>query len=77
MILGDAANLAAWGIIAGLVPAFLLTYALSGMLSGVRASDFRAILASTVLLIFAAIIASDVPSRRALRVDPIVALRTE
>ncbi len=77
MILGDAARLAAGGILAGLVPAFLLTYALSGMIFGVEPTDIRAIGVSTMLLIAATLVASYVPARRALRVDPIVALRTE
>ncbi len=37
MILGDAARLAAGGVVVGLVPGFLVTYALSGMIFGVRA----------------------------------------
>ena len=77
MILGDAARLAAGGILAGLVPAFLLTYALSGMIFGVEPTDLRAIGVSTMLLIASALTASYVPARRALSVDPIVALRTE
>ena len=77
MILGDAARLAAGGILAGLIPAFLLTYALSGMIFGVEPTDLRAIGVSTLLLLASALIASYVPARRALRVNPIVALRTE
>ena len=77
MILGDAARLAAGGILAGLVPAYLLTYVLSGMIFGVEPTDLRAIGVSTMLLIAAALAASYVPARRALSVDPIVALRTE
>jgi predicted permease len=77
MILGDAARLAAGGIIVGLVPGFLLTYVLSGMIFGVRATDLRAIASATILLILAALVASYLPARRAMKVDPIVALRTE
>jgi putative ABC transport system permease protein len=77
MILRDAIKLAAWGILSGLIPGFLLTYALSGMIFGVAPTDLRAIAASTALLIVAAITASYVPALRALRVDPIIALRAE
>jgi predicted permease len=74
MILRDALKLAAWGIISGLIPGFLLTYALSGMIFGVGPTDLRAVAASTALLIVAAVTASYVPALRALRVDPIIAL---
>jgi predicted permease len=77
MVLGDAARLAAGGILAGFVPAYLLTYLLSGMIFGVEPTDLRAIGVSTVLLVAAALAASYVPARRALTVDPILALRTE
>ncbi len=77
MILGDAARLAAGGIVAGVLPGFLLTYALSGMIFGIRPTDVRALAAATVLLAVAALIASYLPARRALRVDPMVALRME
>jgi putative ABC transport system permease protein len=77
MVLVDAGRLAAGGIIMGLVPGFLLTYLLSGMIFGVRPIDLPTIGAATLLLAIAAVVASYVPARRALRVDPIVALRTE
>ena len=77
MILGDAIRLAVGGILAGLLPGFLLMYALSGMIFGIQPTDVRAIAVSTVLLMLAAVTASYVPARRALKVDPIVALRAD
>ena len=77
LILADATRLAMWGILAGIIPGLLLTYALSGTIFGVRSTDFRAIAASTAFLVVAALVASYVPARRALRVDPLVALRSE
>ena len=65
-----------WGILAGIMPGLLLTYALSGTIFGVRSTDVRAIAASTAFLVVAALVASYVPARRALRVDPVIALRS-
>jgi putative ABC transport system permease protein len=77
LVLGDAARLAATGIVTGLVPGVAVTYLLSGMIFGVGPADPIAIGAAMALLTSAALLASYLPARRALRVDPIVALRTE
>ena len=77
MIFWDAAKLAAGGIVAGLVPGCLLTYTLSGVIFGVEPVDLPAIGGAAALLFAASSVASYIPARHALKVDPIVALRTE
>jgi putative ABC transport system permease protein len=69
--------LAVTGIAIGLVGAFAASRMLSAFLFGVGATDPLTFSAVAVLLLGVAVLASYVPSRRALKVDPIIALRTE
>ena len=75
--LASAARLTAAGIAAGLVLALALLRALRGLLFGVSTSDPATLAASTVVLSAVMLAASYVAARRATRVDPIVALRSE
>jgi putative ABC transport system permease protein len=75
--LASAARLTATGVAAGLVLALALLRALRGLLFGVSASDPATLAASTLLLGAVMFAASYGAARRATRVDPIVALRTE
>ncbi len=77
MILGEGAIMAAIGLIIGGVAAIPLTRALSGLLFDVRASDPTTIAGASLLLLLVALAAAWIPARRAMRVDPIVALRNE
>jgi putative ABC transport system permease protein len=61
------------GIVAGL----LLTRLLSSLLYGVTPSDWLTFVSVTLLLLVVALTACAIPARRAMRVDPIVALRYE
>jgi putative ABC transport system permease protein len=61
------------GIVAGL----LLTRLLSSLLYGVTPSDWLTFVSVTLLLLVVALTACALPARRAMRVDPIVALRYE
>jgi len=67
----------ALGISIGFVLSLLLTPLLSTLLFGVRPTDALTYVAGAFLLSAAALIASVLPARRTLRVDPMVALRYE
>jgi len=64
---------ATWGIL----PAMAATYALSGLFVGVFPVDLVTLGGSALVLAAATLAAAYVPARRATRVDPIYALRTE
>jgi ABC-type antimicrobial peptide transport system permease subunit len=77
LVLTESLCIAAAGITAGLGAAVVLSRLLTGLLFGVEPLDpgiFVAVTAAFTLLIF---FAAWIPSRRATRVAPIVALRTE
>jgi putative ABC transport system permease protein len=67
----------ALGISIGVVLSLLLTPLLSSLLFGVRPADAPTYVAAALLLSAAALIASVLPARRTMRVDPMVALRYE
>ena len=65
------------GVVTGLAGSFAATRVLAAFLFGVDPTDPAAFAGVAVLLLAVAFIASYIPSRRALRVDPITALRAE
>jgi putative ABC transport system permease protein len=77
MVFKDAATLAAFGILAGLVPGALLTYFLSGAIFGVAPVDLRALGGAAAILAAVTALASYLPARKAIKVDPVVVLRGE
>ena len=77
MIVGQAAWLAAAGIALGAAGAFLLTRLMAGLLFEVQPTDPVTFAAVALVLGGVALLASYVPGRRAMRVDPVVALRAE
>lgn len=77
MIMRDAAWLTATGLALGLPIALLLGRAMSGLLFGVSAYDPLVFVTAPLTLGVAAMIASYIPARRATRVSPLVALRTD
>jgi putative ABC transport system permease protein len=77
MILRQSLGLVVVGLMIGLATAFAVTRLLGSLLYGVGANDISIYLGVIFLLGAAALLASFVPARRAMKVDPIVALRYE
>jgi predicted permease len=76
-IVGEGLRLAAWGIALGIVGALGLTRLLNGLLFNTSATDPLTFTAVSVILFSVAALACWIPARRATRVDPSVALRSE
>jgi putative ABC transport system permease protein len=77
LVLGEAAALTAIGVavgIAGTLPAARL---MRSLLFGVSATDVLTLAGTSALLTATAFVASYVPARRAMRIDPVVVLRNE
>lgn len=77
LVVGDGLRLAIAGIIVGAGGAVGATRALRGMLYGVSPADPPTFIGIALLVAAIALAASYMPARRALRVDPTVALRAE
>jgi putative ABC transport system permease protein len=77
MILRQGLGLAAAGAAIGLVGALIVSRLMAGLLYGVRPADPLIFAGVAVLLIAVALLACYIPARRALRIDPLVALRHE
>ncbi len=77
MILGQGLKLVLVGVVIGVTTAFAVTRVVSNLLFGVTATDPAIFVAVPLLLVVIAILASYLPARRALKVDPIIALRNE
>ncbi|MGH9676998.1 MAG: FtsX-like permease family protein, partial [Candidatus Acidiferrum sp.] len=77
LVLGQATRMAVTGIAIGLVAAGGLTRLMKTMLFGVSAVDPLTFAGVAIVLMIVALAACYIPARRAMRVDPMVALRYE
>jgi putative ABC transport system permease protein len=77
MVIGEGLTLSAIGVALGLAAAALGTRLMTDLLVGVTPHDPTTFAASAAMLLMVATAASYLPARRATRVDPMVALRTE
>ncbi|MBV9618075.1 MAG: ABC transporter permease [Verrucomicrobia bacterium] len=77
LVLGHGISLVGIGVIVGVLGAIAVGRALMSLLYNVGALDSGAVITAIISLTVVGLIACCVPARRATRVDPIVALRTE
>ena len=77
LIVGQAMTIVAISLVAGIAGAFAATRLLNSLLFGIGASDPVTFAAIVLLVSVVAFIAAWLPARRAMRVDPIIALRAE
>jgi ABC-type antimicrobial peptide transport system permease subunit len=77
LVVGQGGRMAGIGIALGVAVALGLTRLMANLLFGVKPTDPLTFVAVAVLLCCIALLACYVPARRAMRVDPVVALRYE
>jgi predicted permease len=81
MVLRETLLLVVSGVVIGVPASFaatrLASSVISDLLFGIRANDVSTIVFATIVLIVVTVLAGSLPARRAMRVDPMVALRYE
>jgi putative ABC transport system permease protein len=77
LVIGHGLGLVGAGVLVGGAAAWLVARLLSGLLHGVSASDPVTYLATMGLLVSVGLLATLLPARRATKVDPMVALRSD
>jgi putative ABC transport system permease protein len=77
LIVGQAVGLAVVGVAIGLAGAFALTRVIRALLFNTDPLDAVTFAASAVVLLSIAVLSSYLPARRALRIDPTIAMRSE
>jgi putative ABC transport system permease protein len=77
MVLRQGLGLAMAGAALGLVGSVIVSHLMAGLLYGVNPTDLLTFAGVTLVLTAVALVACYIPARRAMRVDPLVALRCE
>jgi putative ABC transport system permease protein len=77
LVLGQTLVLAAIGIFGGLVSAIAVTRFAANLLYGISPADPATFTLIALLLLLVSLVAGYVPARRATRIDPMIALRSE
>lgn len=73
----QAVKPASAGSVIGLTGAFLLSHLMAKMLFGVQPTDPLTFVGVSVILGLAALLATVIPARKAIQIDPMIALRSE
>ncbi len=77
LVMGQGAKLALAGIVIGAAAAFALTRLMRSLLFEVSPADPLTFAAIAAQLVAVALVACYIPARRAMRIDPMTALRYE
>jgi ABC-type antimicrobial peptide transport system permease subunit len=77
MVIGDGSRVVLAGVAVGIIAAMIVGRLVTTLLAGVTSSDPITFIAVAVSLVTVALTASYIPARRASRIDPATALRTE
>ncbi len=77
LILGNGMAMVLAGVLVGLGASVFFTQSINSLLYGIGSFDAASFLAAAALLIAVALVACWLPARRAMRVDPVIALRYE
>jgi predicted permease len=77
LVLGEGMTLAIAGLVFGTIGAWLVGRAMTSLLYGITALDYKVFLIVAVMLLGAALLACYIPAQRAASVDPMLALRQD
>jgi predicted permease len=77
LVMREAARTVGVGVVLGLVGAWMFGRGLASLMYGVSASDPSVLLIGALVVVVVAGLGAYLPSRRATKVDPLIALRTE